>query len=741
MAGVDDPRVISFFGEALPVVMARHIQLEQHHRVSKKRTVLWTTLLIFFDTVSDYGAYAVLAIDDSSYATPMLVVLILSVMCQALVARFVSKQGPIAVVGGLLGVKPILDGIYIIFDVPPDPGAADVNAALSYTRLAATSTESIPFAVIQALALMEHRSIAQWLSFAITVANVANSVASVDCSFDKSSHFRKVEPLCYGAYAHGPKGDALFAFIALFALGYVTAKLIAVAMLGTASSVSLGLMMVGESILLLLVRVALGNWRLFVPAGDNNAISLVFHFFAAYPLLLAAPIPVIRQPFFLSPTIYAAFITWTLFVANPFMLVLASFHNDGPTAAFDSNSVWIVWGISSALSVLSSLIAFVLMEPAYRGTFYRHRTFATHVREFHWVRSTKFDGTLVASNRDLDEIRASLFQKYAKVYLPMDLAGHWVREGWAEWLREPPAWFTEAWRAHVSVGEWLSGNNHADECAEIIPQTVQEATFREKIGRASPWDLSARELEAFLEQRFVNSADLPSGTRSETTKRRQLVHQIAAFGGFGILERCCTSDTQSPWVRIARTASGEPLRDDETRLLLSVLCKAGLIFYYQLYVASVSHSPLHGYSFVHTIDQRPHYDLTLVRNRETERLDLLTLTSVDKLQATQMARDKKNLSNIQKAGDISEFVSTIYHWGGGAHGAAVFIIGEYSLGGRLVERINANIGIENCEEFWRLAFQLSQGMAAIHRTELTHMNIRVRIQTREPPEVYQSVRM
>ena len=249
---------------------------------AQKKSVFRTVLLTFFDTLSDYATYIVLANTRSSYATPMLVVLLGSMVTQASVVHFITNEGPIAIAAALLGLKPILDGVNIVFDLPARPGANDSLVAFGYTRATETSTESIPFVVMQALALMEHQSIAQWLSFGISVSNIAHAVASVDYSFDASFRFRNIEPLCYGCYPPGAKGDGLFASISVFAFGYVTAKLVAMATLGAVSSGSLALMLIAESIALLLMRAAIGNWRFFNPAGESTAMSLFIHFLCIF---------------------------------------------------------------------------------------------------------------------------------------------------------------------------------------------------------------------------------------------------------------------------------------------------------------------------------------------------------------------------------------------------------------------------------------------------------------------------
>ena len=723
---IDDPRMISFFNDALPGLMKRHIQLEQNHRVAEKRTVCWTVLLTLFDTLSDYSAYAVLQINGSGYAAPMLVVLIVSMLMQAFVARYGTREGTFATVGALFGFKPIIDGVNIVFDIEPQPGALGSLAAFGWTRVCETSTESIPFVVMQALALMERRSIAQWISFAISIANIAHSVASVDYGFDTSVIYRANEPLCYGIYQSGSKGDGLFAAVATFAVGYVTAKLVAVAVLGSVSGTMLALILIAESIALFLIRFVTGTWRWFQPIGDFAAANVLSHFFLFYPLLIAAPFPMLRHPFIITPSIYSGFVAWTLFLSNPLIVALA-FAVDHGSSAIDQRIVWMVLGGATALSVLAALVAFALMESKFRSTFYRHRTMATHVREFYWVRSTKTDGTKIKCNDDLDAVRAEILEWYAKAYWPTDLVRLWVREGWVRWLSQPPQWFTEKWQALIPTEEWLSGNRITDGDATVISVTKKESTFRRVIGHTPPWDLNAHDFEEFLNGLFVNSTVVSTG---EKAKRRQLIHMLAGAGGVGFLEHCCQSDSKSPWVQISHTVDGKLIRSNERSLhleqvqqLTSTLCVSGLSFYYQLYVASVSHSPLHGYEFAAPIVQHAEYELALVRNRATEQLAVLTLTSSEHMETTQMAREEKTLVDIQKACDVSEFVASLHHWG--SNDTVIFIIGEYCGGGPLTKRIKPHGGVEG-EEFWRLAFQLARGIADIHAAGLDQMEIQAR---------------
>ena len=359
--------------------------------------------------------------------------------------------------------------------------------------------------------------------------------------------------------------------------------------------------------------------------------------------MIAAPIPFFRHPVWLSPLVYSGFVLWTLFAANPLMLALA-LHYDA-TLPINPRLLWIVLGGATAVCVLCALLAFQLMVPSFRSTFYRHRTLAMHLREFHWNRETKWDGASIECNDDLDAVRARILKTYAKNYWPGDLARQWARDGWARWLSNPPVWFTKKWQKRMPE-EWFRG----DDDSAVVAMTTQEINFRSAIGTTIPWCLNALELESYFEEHFVNSATLPSA-ESDKTKRRQLAHLLVGAGGVGLLDKCCTSDMKAPWVQISHTTTGTQLQTDETRrqLLTAFLCEAGLSFYYQLYVTSVSHSPLHGYKFVNILARHAHYQLMRVHKVETGQLAILTLTTFDHLETTQMSRQKKTLTDVQKA--------------------------------------------------------------------------------------------
>ena len=77
-------------------------------------------------------------------------------------------------------------------------------------------------------------------------------------------------------------------------MGYIPSKLVAVAILGSVSDIALATWLASECALLLLVRIAIKNWRLYTSAGDSSAISLICHV-VLYVLVLAAPMPKVPE--------------------------------------------------------------------------------------------------------------------------------------------------------------------------------------------------------------------------------------------------------------------------------------------------------------------------------------------------------------------------------------------------------------------------------------------------------------
>ena len=99
-----------------------------------------TVLLTWGDTVSDVYALAVLLAAGSSYATPMLAALIFAVVLQALVSYFGQREGALITVAALLGLKPLIEGYMIIFNIESE-GLFDAEINFCVSRFAETGVD------------------------------------------------------------------------------------------------------------------------------------------------------------------------------------------------------------------------------------------------------------------------------------------------------------------------------------------------------------------------------------------------------------------------------------------------------------------------------------------------------------------------------------------------------------------------------------------------------------------------
>ena len=347
----------------------------------------------------------------------------------------------------LLGCKPIVDGYRIVCGVPQAPGQAfDQDISFAYTRFVETSVESIPQVVIQALALAvaKERGNRQYFSLVISCVSIANTVMSVGHDMDTSEHFRAVEPLYYGAIPEGAAGNLVNVALFAFALCYVLAKVIGVAVLFSVSRLAVGVVLAAEFGLFTLVRVSIGNWRYFSPVGDSTVFSIIFHT-VLFLIMMAAPFPILRYPWMVTPSVYAGVIAWNLLLSNPGMAAAAFFAFErAPNLASQAVAIALV-GVTAGCA-LAAALGMANVVPTFRPTFYRHRTGAVHMREFWWKReSYMWDGEM----QEQEKIRAEILTSYARCYWPTDLVEAFVQEGRARWVGEEPEWFTEEWRARI----------------------------------------------------------------------------------------------------------------------------------------------------------------------------------------------------------------------------------------------------------------------------------------------------
>ena len=125
-------------------------------------------------------------------------------------------------------------------------------------------------------------------------------------------------------------------------------------------------------------------------------------------------------------------------------------------------------------------------------------------------------------------------------------------------------------------------------------------------------------------------------------------------------------------------------------------------------------SPLLNYEWTQLVNGTESTEASIVRNQVTgDKFIVRFLTNSGAVQ---------RLMNLHVAAAESEFVVSVLNFGPSSDGI-FFSVGEFVVGD-LRTRIRPEAqGVEDDEEFWRLATQLSRGVADIHRNGVLHLAV------------------
>ena len=154
-----------------------------------------------------------------------------------------------------------------------------------------------------------------------------------------------------------------------------------------------------------------------------------------YVAVIAAPLPIAREPQMLGPGFYSRGVAWSLL--SNFVQVAAGFHLDrfGRVQMLPS-TVYLVVSVAVTVAVCGAALVLNRMDCKYRATFYRHRTLR-RTSEY-WTRAAHS-----ALGVGLDASRAEVLSHYSSYHWPPhNKIKAWLQ--WPEWEKspEPPAWFT-----------------------------------------------------------------------------------------------------------------------------------------------------------------------------------------------------------------------------------------------------------------------------------------------------------
>lgn len=178
-------------------------------------------------------------------------------------------------------------------------------------RMVEMVTETIPQAFIQVVALLMTPTIERR---AIQYASLSITIAFTDRTLDKDKRRRLVDPHLFG-YVPTTNGQYWqLLHMVLFFATYVAAKMFSLSLLLMMCGISVaGGWLLTEFGLLLLVRVAMRNWRVYRRGADGAGFGVLVHL-ALYIGLLAAPFPLIRMPTFLTSRVYSGGLLYIMLV-------------------------------------------------------------------------------------------------------------------------------------------------------------------------------------------------------------------------------------------------------------------------------------------------------------------------------------------------------------------------------------------------------------------------------------------
>ena len=229
--------------------------------------------------------------------------------------------------------------------------------------------------------------------------------------------------------------------IVLFTSGYLTAKLIAMAVLASASLTVVAAWCTVEFGVFFALRYVAeeGKWR-FHAAGLDTLVPSILCQILLYLSMLAAPFPFLRAPNHVGPTLWLGWVAYGLLV-NPIMVIVGFHSGQGSEVLTPEAEAWLALGISSCVSLMGALLMAAFMNKSHRRTFYSPRSFVRHVNDL-WENRTLLhfsDGSFATGH---DASRGNIIKMSVKFWVSTEKLRTWLAS-WDEWEAEQPRWFAD----------------------------------------------------------------------------------------------------------------------------------------------------------------------------------------------------------------------------------------------------------------------------------------------------------
>jgi hypothetical protein len=285
----------------------------------------------------------------------------------------------------------------------------------------------------------------QFVSLAISLLTAGSAIAFTDRTLDKDKSRRKVDPHLFGYVPSFEDGQyrQLLA-MAMFFSAYMGAKMFSLSILVSKGGITVGgVWLLAELVVLLGVRVGMGNWRMYRRGADGAGFGVLVHI-TLYIALLSAPFPLLRNPTFLTSRVYSCGILYMLLVNFVQVGVAYRYFDEGTV---DERTVWNVLSAMTAVCVVAGSVTYQHVPRSHKKTFYEHLTLKRHVETFWWNEAIYEDSK--GRELDIDGGRAVLPVWLSSHYLPKEQCKAFYAENWARWELEQPEWFDDEFKLAV----------------------------------------------------------------------------------------------------------------------------------------------------------------------------------------------------------------------------------------------------------------------------------------------------
>jgi hypothetical protein len=323
------------------------------------------------------------------------------------------------------------------------------------TRVVEIASESLPQGLLQLCVALstgwDQLHSIQLTSLTFSFLTTGFVGAKNSRRWDEDEVSRQADPIFFGYYPRdGTRATLLEIGETVTCIGSNVAKLLSLGTLINAAPIIAATWQLTEATLFLIWRASESEWRFGYPGMDNAPASLFAHFLT-HLTLVAYPNTPCRQPgAFYGPHRFACMYVGTLFFINPGQLMLGLYLSDAyPSLSiapinFASHTMILAWAAGTFMSMAGTVMMFVFMSESHRKTFYQRIPVRKHVREYHW-----HSRTTAKLGEGQDAARAQTILAYTECYLPQAEVKVWLREGWPEWAKTNPVWFTEYWKKIV----------------------------------------------------------------------------------------------------------------------------------------------------------------------------------------------------------------------------------------------------------------------------------------------------